>query len=154
MNDNQESSRTGSRALIAVVAGFVVGAVLAWIYWVQHEEQTKEAPSQPTLVERVRLELGPEEPATERDEEPEDLTRIEGIGPRVSSVLNEAGIATYRQLAESDVEALQQILRDAGLQFMDPTTWPEQAALAASGDWDTLAARQEELSAGRRAREG
>lgn len=149
MNENQESNQTGSRALIAVIVGFVVGAFLAWIYWLQREERTEATRSEPTVGQRVTLEPDLQEAKAE----PDDLTRIEGIGPKVSSVLSEAGIATYRQLAGSDAEALQQILRDAGLQFMDPATWPEQAALAAQGDWDALTARQEELSAGRRARD-
>ena len=150
MSENRESEQTGSRALIAVVAGFVAGAVLAWIYWLQHQEKTGATHAEEPLGQRVTLEPGLEE-ATEA---PDDLTRVEGIGPKVSSVLSAAGIATYRRLAESDVAALYQLLRDAGLQFMDPATWPEQAALAASEDWDELAARQEQLSAGRRARVG
>ena len=41
-----------------------------------------------------------------------------------------AGIVTYPQLAGARPEALRQILRDEGLPFIDPETWPEQAASA------------------------
>lgn len=84
--------------------------------------------------------------------EPDDLKRIEGIGPKIQSILNDAGILTFDQLARTEVSTLRQIVQeDAGLRIADPTTWPEQAELAAAGQWDALEALQEELNAGRRA---
>jgi predicted flap endonuclease-1-like 5' DNA nuclease len=58
-----------------------------------------------------------------------DLTRINGIGPKVASLLNESGIRTFAQLAQTDVTTLQVILEKAGARYrlIDPTTWPEQA---------------------------
>jgi predicted flap endonuclease-1-like 5' DNA nuclease len=79
----------------------------------------------------------------------DDLTRIEGIGPKTSGVLREAGISSYDQLAAVDSSHLKQILKDANLRLGDPTTWPEQARLAASGDWDGLETLQDQLSGGR-----
>ncbi|RME13236.1 MAG: 50S ribosomal protein L17, partial [Bacteroidetes bacterium] len=32
----------------------------------------------------------------------------------------------------------------------DPTTWPQQAALAAKGEWDKLAKLQKELKGGKK----
>ncbi len=34
--------------------------------------------------------------------DPDDLTRIEGIGPKINQLLNDGGIYTYRQLSDSD----------------------------------------------------
>ncbi len=79
----------------------------------------------------------------------DDLTRLEGIGPKVAAVLEAAGIHTFAQLAETPVERLQDILREAGLPFLDPTSWPEQARLAASGDEARLAELQARLRGGR-----
>jgi small subunit ribosomal protein S2 len=79
----------------------------------------------------------------------DDLTRIEGIGPKTSGVLQDAGISSYDQLAAADPSRLKQILQDAGLRLGDPTTWPEQAGLAASGDWDGLETLQGQLKGGR-----
>ena len=76
---------------------------------------------------------------------------MEGIGPKVSSVLNAAGIMTFAQLAAAPVEALQAVLDAAGYQYMNPASWPEQARLAAAGDWDALKTLQDELNAGRSA---
>lgn len=77
----------------------------------------------------------------------DDLTRIEGIGPKTASALNAAGITTYAKLAATPEEELSKILRDAGISA-DPGTWPEQARLAAAGKWDQLKAWQDELVGG------
>jgi predicted flap endonuclease-1-like 5' DNA nuclease len=83
--------------------------------------------------------------------EPDDLKLIEGIGPKISSLLQEAGIVTFAHLASTDVKRLKQIIADAGLTALaDPTSWPEQAGLAATGQWDALEALQDELKGGRR----
>ena len=81
---------------------------------------------------------------------PDDLKLIEGIGPKISSLLNAAGIFTFAQLAATPVADLQAILDKAGLRLGDPATWPEQAALAAKGDLAGLQALQDTLKGGRR----
>ena len=83
--------------------------------------------------------------------EPEDLTIVEGIGPKISSLLGTAGIVNYAQLAAVAVGSLREIVRDVGLTMVDPGTWPEQARLAADGRWDELETLKEELKGGRRA---
>lgn len=89
-------------------------------------------------------EAAPEVPA-----EPDDLKKIEGIGPKVASLLNENGITTFAQLAEASVEKLDEILDANKLQMMHPGSWPQQAKLAAAGDWEALEKLQEELQGGR-----
>jgi large subunit ribosomal protein L21 len=83
--------------------------------------------------------------------EADDLVKIEGIGPKVSKALIEAGISTFSALASAKVEDIQKVLSDAGLKMMDATTWPQQAKLAADGDWDGLKKLQDNLSGGRKA---
>jgi predicted flap endonuclease-1-like 5' DNA nuclease len=80
----------------------------------------------------------------------DDLTLLEGIGPKISSVLQANGIHTFADLAQADVEALRTVLLEAGLRLNNPATWPQQAALAAAGQWAELKALQAQLSAGRR----
>jgi large subunit ribosomal protein L21 len=87
----------------------------------------------------------------ETPQEADNLVKIEGIGPKVSKTLNEAGISTFEALANTSVEDIQKILSDAGLKMMDATSWPAQAQLAATGDWDGLKNMQDELSGGRAA---
>jgi predicted flap endonuclease-1-like 5' DNA nuclease len=83
--------------------------------------------------------------------EPQDLTRIEGIGPAISGVLNGAGIVNYAQLADAAVRRLRDILDAAGPRFRiaQPNSWPQQARLAAEAKWDKLATLQDSLTAGR-----
>ena len=83
--------------------------------------------------------------------EADDLTKIEGIGPKVAKTLAAAGVSTFEALASTSVEDIQKILTDAGLKMMDATTWPQQAELAAKGDWDALEKLQASLSGGRKA---
>lgn len=122
-------------------------------------------------VERVPAPAAAEEPAAAAApgdlivEEPaaqaplpgaaDDLKLIEGIGPKIAGVLAEAGILRFAQLAASDVDRLRSILGEADhrlLRLADPTTWPQQARLAAAGEWDALTELQESLRAGRRVR--
>ena len=79
-----------------------------------------------------------------------DLTVIEGIGPKIAVVLNEAGITTLDELAAADVDRLNEILQQADLRLADASTWPEQAALAAASKWDEFHELTGQLKGGRR----
>ena len=83
--------------------------------------------------------------------EPDDLTKIEGIGPKISHLLEVDGIITFAQLAQVQVTRLQRILIDAGPRYRmaDPSTWPEQAALAAAEKWNELKELQDTLHHGK-----
>ena len=91
-----------------------------------------------------------EEPAPS-PEPADDLTRIEGIGPKIAELLGEAGYAGYADLAAADPEKIREILAEAGGNFAshDPQTWPEQAGMARDGKWDELKVWQDELDGGR-----
>ncbi len=118
-------------AIVLIVAALVAAAVL---WWVVGRRAPKEAPAPPPP--RVV----------------DDLTRIEGIGPKISGLLQQAGIPTFAQLATTPVERLEKIIADADLSALaDPGTWPAQARLAAEEEWERLDALQEELKGGRRA---
>ncbi|MBT8436373.1 MAG: hypothetical protein KJP11_03295 [Gammaproteobacteria bacterium] len=71
---------------------------------------------------------------------PDNLQIVEGIGPKMESVLNENGISTWSQLASKSVPELQAILNKYGnrYQIIDPTIWLEQVKLAAAGKVDDL----------------
>ena len=81
----------------------------------------------------------------------DDLTKLEGVGPKVAKILNEAGISSFADLANADAAKVQEALNAAKLQMMDPTGWIEQAKLAAAGDMEGLAKLQDELKGGRKA---
>ncbi len=81
----------------------------------------------------------------------DDLSKVEGIGPKIAELFNATGIHTFADLAKASVEHLQSILADAGSNYAshDPGTWPKQAELAAAGKWDELKAWQDELNGGK-----
>lgn len=82
----------------------------------------------------------------------DDLKKVEGIGPKMAEILAGAGIDTFAKLAASNADQLRAILEEAGPRYkmFDPTTWPQQAGLAADGKWDELKTLQEQLSGGRK----
>ena len=81
----------------------------------------------------------------------DDLTKVEGIGPKIKGLLYDAGIYTFRQLSESSVGTIAAILQKAGKRYQmhNPATWPEQAGMAADGRWEDLKKWQDELDGGR-----
>ncbi|MGD0005261.1 MAG: hypothetical protein ABSE06_13635, partial [Anaerolineaceae bacterium] len=104
--------------------------------------------SAPPEMEDSQEEKMPEVPPI--DVKPDDLTIVEGIGPKINKVLHAAGIQSLSQLSDSEVTHLKKILNGAGIKLADPTTWPEQAGLAAAGDQETLKALQATLKGGRK----
>lgn len=79
-----------------------------------------------------------------------DLTVVEGIGPKINELFNNAGIKTFAQLAAATVPQLRKILDDGGSRFRiaNPGTWAQQGALAAANKWTELKKLQDELSGG------
>ena len=81
----------------------------------------------------------------------DDLTIVEGIGPKVAAIFVEAGIKTFADLAKKSKEELEAILDPNGAVYaaMDPTTWPQQAQLAADGKMEELETLKKELNGGK-----
>jgi hypothetical protein len=81
----------------------------------------------------------------------DNLRVIEGIGPQIEGILKDAGITNLDLLSQSNISTLTSILQKAGRKYQihDPTSWPEQAALARDGMWDKLGELQEKLVGGR-----
>jgi hypothetical protein len=88
--------------------------------------------------------------AHEEKKSVDDLTVLEGIGPKVAKVLTGIGIVSFADLAGADAAKVQETLDAAGMQYMKPEGWIEQAKLAAAGDTEGLAKLQDELKGGRR----
>lgn len=83
----------------------------------------------------------------------ENLTKIEGIGPKIASILKDEGIETFKLLSNSNPEKIRELLIEKGgkrYSIHNPETWPEQAKLAAEDKWDELKVWQEKLKGGRK----
>lgn len=128
----------------------VIIALLSIVIWWAVTDQTRETvPVAPAVAEPEIKTMSEPEPVPLPPAD--DLTRIEGIGPKISSLLaEEADITTYAQLARAEAPRLVEILREAKLPMVDPRTWPEQAALAEAGKWKDLQILQNALKGGRR----
>ena len=74
----------------------------------------------------------------------DDLCVIEGVGPKVEEILNSNGIYTWRELTQTPTQNITTMLERAGL-TKDPATWPQQAHMADTGQWDELKAYQDIL---------
>jgi len=88
-------------------------------------------------------------PAKKKSNKPDDLKKIEGIGPKIAETLTAAGIATFSDLSKAEPSKLSEII--AGVRGNHVTdTWPEQAGLAAADKWEELKVLQDELDGGKR----
>ncbi len=80
----------------------------------------------------------------------DDLTKVEGIGPKAAEALVEAGVSTFAKLSETSADDIKEILTDASstMAHLDPTSWPKQAKMAAEGKWDELKEWQDSVKGG------
>jgi large subunit ribosomal protein L21 len=80
----------------------------------------------------------------------DDLTKVEGIGPKIAAVLAKNGVTTFAALAALQPEAITEMLKVSGGRFgmAKPATWPQQAALAAAGKWEEFDQLTKELVGG------
>jgi len=82
----------------------------------------------------------------------DDLKKIEGIGPKIASILSESGYETFELLSKAEPDTIREILLEKGgkrYAMHNPDTWPAQAKLAAEGKWDELKKWQDELDGGK-----
>jgi predicted flap endonuclease-1-like 5' DNA nuclease len=80
------------------------------------------------------------------------LTVIEGIGPKISEILQKNGLTDFSLLANSDSAKIKEMLLAEGSRYAmhDPESWPEQAAMARDEKWDELKKWQDEHKGGRK----
>ncbi|USD23937.1 30S ribosomal protein S2 [Flagellimonas marinaquae] len=90
------------------------------------------------------------EAAPKAEAKADDLTKIEGVGPKAAEALAASGVKSYADLADADAEKIKEILTEASstLAHLDPTSWPKQAKMAADGKWDELKEWQDSVKGG------
>lgn len=148
-----------------LLAGVVAGWLLHWLWARRPRRQAEAAPAvEPgTIIANPSADVsaapasdvGPaqREPASSRlidvgaaraagfnIRHADDLTIIEGIGPKTSDLLRANGIGSFAQLARLHPADLADILEKGGPSFRlaNPQTWPEQALLATENHWIEL----------------
>ena len=149
------STFTSGNSSLLAVAAFVVPTVAASI----SEADEKEVQVEMMTVENVDNAVDNEKNVdnSKEDEQialaskPDDLKIVEGIGPKIEELCNNIGIFTWKQLSETSVESLQEMLNAAGKRYQihNPATWAEQARKANEGEWDALKIYQDHLKGGK-----
>ena len=92
----------------------------------------------------------PSDPSPAGKKEKDDLTRIEGVGPKIAVVLARSGIASFRALSMASQEAIDAALEAGDVRFApSKETWRDQAGLLAEGRVDEFEAMKADLVAGR-----
>ncbi len=81
----------------------------------------------------------------------DDLKIVEGIGPKISGMFNDAGIKTWKALSEASVAKCQEVLDGGGDRYKihNPGSWPLQAKMAYEGKWAELVKWQDEHDHGK-----
>ncbi len=122
--------------LLWLLGAFLLGLLLGWLlkqlFGCSNNEETYVAPV--AAVDAVK----------------DNLTKIEGIGPKIKSLLNNDGIWSFNQLAAAPTSRLQKVLDDAGPAYTvhNPRTWAAQSKLADEGHWEELKIWQDSLKGG------
>lgn len=139
------------QSAVMIGLAFLLGLLVGWLIWGVAKRSPASAPAAAAPVSPAPM--LPPAPVVQMPivvEEPDDLERIEGIGPQMAAALHQAGIMTYAQLADADEETLRAAIEARGLRFAPSlVTWARQARLLADGDEEAFADLTRRLIAGR-----
>ena len=118
------------------VLGILVGWLLSWLLnrsFGRSEVQAVAAPVAAVQPSRA-----------------DDLSIIEGIGPKIAELLRGNGVDSFDALSRADVARLWSVLDKGGPRFKlaNPGTWPAEAAFCVRGDLAGLKRYQDELYGG------
>ena len=125
----------------------ITGEKVEALKGVEVTETVTEAPKKEAKKDASKKEEKKEEVKSEGND---DLTKVEGIGPKIAETLTEAGVSTFAELSKKSSEEIQEIITDVRGSH-DSETWPKQAEMAVEGKWDELKAWQDELDGGSKA---
>ncbi len=106
--------------------------------------------AEPVAEKKAEAKEEPKAKKTAAKAKADDLTKIEGAGPKAAEALVNSGIDTFAKLAKADPEKIKEILTEASsrMAHLDPATWPKQAKMAADGKWDELKEWQDNAKGG------
>jgi len=146
------SNAQGGRGALWWIWLIIIIAIVIFLIWMLFKpSETEKTKEEEKRTESKELKERTEEVIKKSEDKEDDLKLIEGIGPKVSQILKEHGIKTFKDLSKKDPEDIKKLLESKGIRgIVDPTTWPEQAKLAAEDKWEELKKLQKELKGGRR----
>lgn len=171
---NITETYTGSDAtleiLIMLLVSFLLGALVMWLYdnflFESIDDNQGKIDEPNNSFDEVKdrnyeeedlyktIEEFKNKPKVVIKKKDDDLKIIEGVGPKIESILKLAGLNTLEDISNVSPDQIRQILREKGGEryaFHDPSTWPDQARLAHDGREDELKEYQDFLSGGKMA---
>ena len=112
----------------------------------------KTTPAKPKSTTAATINLAAAKAAGIKIKNAEDLTVIEGVGPKINELFKDNGLKTFAQVGGATVKEMRAILDKGGARYRmaNPGTWAKQAKLAASNKWTELKKLQDELSGGKK----
>ena len=145
------ANKKSAAALLASVAsnGTSNGASTAKAAKPKAAPQVEALKTEAAQAEKSKSETKPKKAAATG--EVDDLTKLEGVGKKMAAALVAGGFDSFAKIAAASEDELRAAIEAAGMKLAPSlATWPEQAALAAAGDWDGLQTLQNSLQGGRR----
>ena len=109
------------------------------------QEAKEEAPKK-----EAKKEAAPKKATKAKASKGDDLTKIEGVGPKAAEALTNAGLETFAKVSKSKADKMKDILTEASsrLAHLDTNSWAKQAKMAADEKWDELKAWQDNAKGG------
>lgn len=143
------SNDDASKSIEAIMQS-VTAAIAEGLTERKSEKQTEGDEDSKPKAKKVAKESTKDKEADTSEGESDDLTKVEGIGPKIAEIFQEAGIHTFADLADKSEDDLRNILTEAGPIYAskNPASWPKQAQMAAEGKWDELQEWQDSVSGG------
>jgi len=112
--------------------------------------KAKTAPAN-TIAAKATIDIAAAKAVGIKIKNTEDLTVIEGIGPKINELFKDNGLKTFTQVGGATVKEMRSILDKGGRYRMaNPDKWAKQAKLAANNEWKELKNLQDELSGGKK----
>ncbi|MEP0263249.1 hypothetical protein [Dokdonia sp.] len=112
---------------------------------------TKTIDTTPSTVTVAAFDAAAAKAAFGKSIKENDLTIVEGIGPKIKELFHNFDIKTWASLADTSIEKCQEVLHSGGKRFEihRPNSWPMQAGLASEGKWTELKKWQDEHDYGK-----
>ena len=147
--------------------GLLLGLILFWLFdkWFRRTGESEleachaeckrlraelESSAEPVFDEAAWLAGASDYEFEPRVDGRDNLKIIEGIGPKIEQILNDAGLNKFSDVSNENPAKLASLLEAAGPRFKlaNPNSWPTQAKLCAEGNWKDLKEYQDYLDGG------
>jgi predicted flap endonuclease-1-like 5' DNA nuclease len=146
-NLNVKNKSTAVFEIVTMLVGsFLLGYIVRWLIC-RGRGHSDQSSNRRSVTSRPNVAATRTGTSYRRD----DLKIIEGVGPKIEQLLNDAGIVSYAQMARTPASKVKSILDGAGPRFQmhDPSSWAEQAELARDGKMAQLEKLKAQLTGGR-----